>query len=218
MTKEHFIIFEGESIRAIYADLKTQTRRVATEFCDEVGEWADAVYPAREFGFVGWWGGQMKYEDLAEFTKDAYKRGIVSRYGLSGDRLWVKEIYATPGNYDAYKPSELRFHCTSSDLVYRATEQYGDVYYTWRSPMFMPYWAHRLDLDVITIKPERLQDISQADAKAEGAACPLGVPEDVEIGYVLGFKRRWDALNAKRGYPWSSNPWVWAIEFKRVKT
>lgn len=205
MPKEHFIIFDGESIRAIYADLKTQTRRV--------------IVPQPEF-FLGngWPLGKIVYGLTETGVSVTRHEPMRCRYGQLGDRLWVKEIYATPGNYDEYKPSELKWHCQSADLAYKATEQYGDVYFTWRSAMFMPYWAHRLDLDVITIKPERLQDISQADAKAEGAACPLGVPEDVEIGYVLGFKRRWDALNAKRGYPWSSNPWVWAIEFKRVKT
>jgi hypothetical protein len=107
----------------------------------------------------------------------------------------------------------------------------------WRSPMFMPRWASRLTLEVTDVRVERVQKISEADAIAEGCdeLDHIYLPECPDCrGYgVVGpdcdhsrdckyhcsepigcFAARWDALNAKRGYSWESNPWVWVYEFK----
>lgn len=110
-----------------------------------------------------------------------------------------------------------------------------------RSPMFMPRAASRLSLEVISVRAERLQDISFDDCLAEGVirthhwhdvTCdelPEGAPmgassEEIEASIDRGwvayaraaFRRMWDSVNSKRGYPWQSNPWVWVIEFRRV--
>ena len=81
--------------------------------------------------------------------------------------------------------------------------------------MFMPRWASRIDLENLSIRPERLQKITEEDAKAEGC----------EIGHGLGgthffareeFQTLWDSLNARRGHGWDLNSFVWRIEFRRV--
>jgi hypothetical protein len=95
----------------------------------------------------------------------------------------------------------------------------------WKSPIFMPRWASRIILEITDIRVEQLQDITEEDARAEGVIdggclncgehepCGCGNPmPDARDAYVS----IWNTLNAKRGYPWESNPWVWAISFKVV--
>jgi hypothetical protein len=146
-----------------------------------------------------------------------------SPYGTTGGHIWVRETWATPGNYDHIKPSELAAsHFSSSELVYRATEQCGDVYYKWRPSIFMPRWASRITLEITGVRVERVQEITSDDALAEGIdrekAESTANWNDYGTGslYVDQFAALWDSINAKRGYDWDSNPWVWVIEFQRA--
>ena len=72
----------------------------------------------------------------------------------------------------------------------------------------MPRWACRLRLEVTAIRMEQLQAISRNDAEAEGM--------NGSLTPLVGYRILWDQLNAKRGYGWDKNPWVWVIEFKRA--
>lgn len=89
----------------------------------------------------------------------------------------------------------------------------------WRSSIYMPRWASRITLEITDIRVERLQDISEEDARAEGVGVHGGWNAD-ETEYAVNargpFSRLWDSINAKR-HPWASNPWVWVIEFRRAK-
>jgi len=129
-----------------------------------------------------------------------------------GDVLWVRKIAVddTQGGY-----------------LYRADPMYddcgpGDFGWTWKSPRYMPREAARLFLKVKCLGVERLQDISEDNAVAEGfndsncmgcGACGGSDCWDP----IKDFRRLWDILNAKRGYSWESNPWVWVYEFMRVE-
>jgi hypothetical protein len=79
----------------------------------------------------------------------------------------------------------------------------------------MPRWASRISLEIVSVKVERLQEISELDVRAEGIepkrSPGLGLPVD----YFGVFKRLWDSINGKK-YPWVSDPWVFVIEFKRL--
>ena len=105
-----------------------------------------------------------------------------------------------------------------------------------RSPMLMPRFASRILLEITDIRVERLNDISEADALKEGIRnynFEMEDSPDTYVGYThlqkddgkstlyktpaIAFERLWDTLNAKKGYPWSSTPWVWAIEFKVIE-
>lgn len=113
----------------------------------------------------------------------------------------------------------------------------------WRPPMFMPRRASRIRLLVNGVRPEHLQDMTDEDAIAEGivgtdawqAVTPgeirdhtqagmtqRQIDEPIEHGWsdyiIAAFRRLWDSINAKRGYSWKSNPWVWVVEFERVGT
>ena len=87
---------------------------------------------------------------------------------------------------------------------------------TWRSSRFMPKWAARLFLEVKSARAERLRNITANDIRAEGTP---DTPHDSNclIAERQSFIDFWDSINAKRGYPWENNPWVWVYEFMRTE-
>jgi hypothetical protein len=83
----------------------------------------------------------------------------------------------------------------------------------------MPRWASRITLEVTGVRVERVQDISHDDALAEGIDTRgIGTSWEVREQHArIPFARLWDTINAKRGHAWESNPWVWVVEFRRIK-
>ena len=81
----------------------------------------------------------------------------------------------------------------------------------------MPRWASRITLEITNIRVERLQDISEADAIAEGATASIVGDNLNFLKYRAGYQTLWDSINGKKA-PWDSNPWVWVIEFRRLIT
>ena len=164
-------------------------------------------------------------------------------YGEPGDRLWVREkwrivewdiglpyqieytdgvILQEPGDsseydFDSYR--RLLLQC-GEDCNKAGIEVDIDGYYIlkdgvvptqWRSPIHMPRWASRITLEITDVRVERLQDINFHDLQAEAVGIQGELARAMEEYIQI-----WDSLNAKRGYPWSSNPWCWVIEFQRV--
>lgn len=186
--RERPIVFGPESVRSILAGRKTQTRRVVR------------LNPAYlemhcSAGADEW---QKNREALCSGSLKAPMR---CPHGAPGDRLWVKEAWTRWCSDKCDRPGHVAFRADASREVDAATR--------WTSPLLMPRWASRLTLEVTAVRVERVQDISEADAVAEG------VPDSPCA--VIEYGRAWDAINAKRGFPWSSNPWVWAVTFKRVE-
>lgn len=148
-------------------------------------------------------------------------------YGQPGDRLWVRESFA-PVDGTGHKCStrDAAFVVLSDGAqVYRD----GDVYpplpeyqrgafdgIKWRPSIHMPRWASRITLEVISVRVERLQDISEKDARAEGVEAPEAEFGGFDNPHSVAFRNLWDSINAKRA-PWASNPWVRCVEFKRVE-
>lgn len=79
----------------------------------------------------------------------------------------------------------------------------------------MPRWASRITLELTGVRVERVREISEEDAKAEGITAPM-YPRKGEPTYRLAYRYLWDSLNAKRGFGWNKNPWVWVLEFKPI--
>ena len=131
-------------------------------------------------------------------------------YGKPGDRLWVRETW----------------HDASSSLhscaLYRADGI--DLHWDkWTPSIHMPRWASRITLEITSVRVERLQDISEADALAEGipsidtpGAWTLPIPANPNLPaiYLGAFCKLWESINGPGS--WAANPWVWAIEFRRV--
>jgi hypothetical protein len=188
--KERPILFSGEMVRAILDGRKTMTRRVAKDF------------PV--------WANTENYN--AELLKGC-------PYGVSRDRLWVRETWAFNmfdiQLVDAFEIKYLadshikRFPC-GGRLTF---DKYCDPkkLYRNRPSIFMPRWASRITIEIIDIRVEKLQDISEEDAKAEGVTPPYPT-----ASHKVEFQNLWNTINAKRGYSWDTNPWVWVIEFKVI--
>lgn len=204
---EKQILFSGEMVRAILDGRKTQTRRVIkpqTEHGITMCHWSDS----------GW----AIADAPNEFGNQACTcKRVSAPYGNAGDLLWVRETwqYAESSGYDS--PSDNRQETWQADwpspIWYRATDA-GEVDCKWRPSIFMPRWASRLTLRVTAVRVERVQEISEADAKAEGVTAWCDT-KDGKV-YQPEFRMLWDSINAKRGYSWDSNPWVWVVEFERV--
>jgi hypothetical protein len=242
--KERPIIMGAESVRAILEGRKTQTRRVIDPHKYNIGGWdmprtkedIEAGYPVAE-------NADGDFVSVVDWCP----------YGRVGDRLWVRETVFFE-TFHQQSDEELErdgFNPNIGVWVYRAdNHDYPTITANWTSPMFMPRIASRITLEITDIRVERVQDISEEDALAEGVIsddeyaywagednlfpCPrcegyqvhnafghdYGITE-VDCTYCDTQKKRyrivWDSLNAKRGYPWESNPWVWVVSFKVVK-
>lgn len=186
-TKERPILFSGPMVRAILEGRKTQTRRVVNH---------QSYFPANR----------------QTWPLDANGLGapgaISCPYGNPGQRLWVRETWQ-PGPDDS--------------VAYRASDDMN--HNQWKPSIFMPRWASRITLEVTDVRVERVQAISRLDIVAEGwphderqalqiAQVIAGLDDEViDDASIEWFADLWDSINAKRGYSWESNPWVWVITF-----
>ncbi|MGZ5077010.1 MAG: hypothetical protein ACXV9R_10340 [Methylobacter sp.] len=217
--KERQIFFRAPMVRAILDGRKTQTRRVVKPQPREsiagnlVGEWLGR----KLFGLL-----MPKVQDIV----------IHCPYGQSGDRLWVRETW----NHSNFPFGPYEENC---DVFYRADyfddplgtdlERSEDgIRRTWKSPIHMPRSASRITLEITGVRVERLQDISEADAIAEGCNATLYIDDGlgnrvppkgntIRDSYPSArhwYASTWDDINGPGS--WSANPWVWVIEFKRV--
>ncbi len=133
-----------------------------------------------------------------------------SPFGKPGDRIWVRETWAEAGagapdlkiyraNYPAHVPSHYENVPPAEDI-------------RWRPSIHMPRWASRILLEITGVRVERLNSISEEDAKAEGAPTECCVIGDK---HFLGFRSLWKSIYGDDN--WQANPWVWVIEFKRIE-
>lgn len=200
--KERPILFSGPMVRAILEGRKTVTRRAVKPWqvptLQEDGRWlATAQRHAR-------WGFGVDGKDAQACAAELASSGCCP-YGSPGRRLWVRETYADIG-------------CR---LTYRADTDDGAhcMVKKWIPSIHMPRSACRLMLEVTAVRVERLQDISEEQAIAEGPPgltfpAPPGSHWVTEDGRRRAFMRLWDDVNGAGA--WDANPWVWVVEFKRV--
>lgn len=191
--KERPILFSGELVRAILDGRKTQTRRV--------------VKP-RQLHCLPHETVDQSIDDM-RYSQEGLMR--CCPYGVPGDRLWVKEKYAFGGNG-----------------VFYGDRTDGTVRIAWNNPLFMPKKYARIWLEIVSVRVERLQEISPKDAMFEGIKTQVHLKKIGKFRYGIGdvwssknapdaFRQLWDSLNAKRGFGWDKNPWVWVIEFAKAK-
>jgi hypothetical protein len=146
----------------------------------------------------------------ARFSADAVGGGAVVEKTIkmpyaTGDRLWVREAFAVSGLGWGKKPSQAQ----CGRVHYKADSVHGWQSYwgNWRPSIHMPRWASRQTLIVTDVRVQRLQDISEDDARAEGAKPWTGACQS----YVTDFAAIWRAINGPDA--WDANPWVAAISF-----
>lgn len=180
------MLFNGPMVRALLEGRKTQTRRVVTRTA------LDWLQPGMF---------------TPEYT--AAPENELSPYGYTGDLLWVRETWRLDGMVEP-----------GQSVSFRA--DWPDLPGPWRPSIFMPSWASRITLEVTDVRIERLQEITETEARAEGIAdggclsCGRPEPcgcENATPDAVDAFVWLWNNLNAKRGFGWDVNPWVWVISF-----
>jgi hypothetical protein len=201
MSKERGILFSGPMVRAILDGRKTQTRRVVQNVPDAA---VDITHNnARDVWF---WVGEHSH----------LEGEIINRYGKPGDRLWVRETWGVTAKVSTdcwmYGP----YNDIDKDFIgYRADDP--EPYWHWKPSIHMPRRFSRITLEITDVRVERLQDITEADVRAEGFTEREGEPlADSVTGWHEPFAAAWDAINYKRGYGWNKNPWVWKIEFIKL--
>ena len=231
--KEHPLLLKGPLVRATLEGRKTQTRRPVqpwlgrnpplwSRLIDQDGkpdfDWGELLYYGQDedslrhgFGFDDSGHGCPE--------NDAW---LTSPIGQVGDRLWVRETWARPGDEEII----YRADKWAVDLVAKWKEDPNCPQVKWTPSIHMPRWACRLVLPLVSVRVERVQDITEEDAKAEGVEPVLmrGIgsypewmrPTMREVGgHQKAFELLWkqiygDAL-------WDDNPWVWVAEWKEIE-
>ena len=199
--KERPILMSAPMVLAILDGRKTMTRRVAKQqpgpttfgYTELLPGHFKPVRSLREF--VGDIGSEDHKKALDEFWADENNETLICPYGQPGDRLWVRETWFNP-DHEAY-----HWACpVCKTTYYKATDDPEE--WPWKSPIFMPRWASRILMErTEDARVERLEDITEEDAKREGFGSRV---EFLEYFYKLMPKMR------------GLNPWVWAIAFKRL--
>jgi len=230
VTRERPILFTGEMVRAILGGRKTQTRRVVIWRCkhDEddgtVLLERDATGRNTPGAFWPW-----SFHDGDETPE-------LCPYGRPGDTLWVRETWCPVdkvGWWDCTQPRDAYYEIGGmprrNGVAYLADSSHGghedaesrrcrvELGYRWRPSIHMPRWASRLTLRVTDVRVQRLHEISEADAQAEGIERGNASTFNLMGVHRALFSVLWDSINAKRGHSWDSNPWVWVVAFKRIE-
>jgi hypothetical protein len=195
--KERPILFSAPMVRALLDGRKTQTRRIAKP---------GTVVPIPP-GLIG-------------------EVVLPCPYGQPGDRLWVRETHAFIWPED-YPPERLQDH----EIQYRADtdgkcfagewpeeERDNEERPKWKPSIFMPRWASRILLEITDVRVERLQDISEEDARAEGVEISdewTGCADDLSGSHVKSYQFLWESINGTGS--WDANPFVWVISFRGIE-
>jgi hypothetical protein len=193
---ERGILFSAPMVRALLAGTKTQTRRVV------------------------------------KVREGSVQSNSQSPYGRPGDRLWVRETFFAYGHWDTrYSEKRQRDEWRFADMTrecglsyrYAADNPAVQVekgrsatpgWYT-RPALFMPRAASRILLEVVSVRVERLQAISDHDAIAEGIEHGAGNTTEWFSSPVDSYRSLWEQINGTGS--WNANPWVWTVEFRRVE-
>lgn len=196
--KEHPIILRAHEVRAVLTGTQTQMRRV--------------VKP-KPTGTV--WQDEDSRQWLVSGHGETGDTGLHCPHGQPDDRLWARETWAAPHRFDHNPP---RWIPPDARVHYAATEDLGGLMR--RPSIFMPRWASRITLEIVSVRIERLQDISEVDAIAEGVTQQPGGWWSAAEGQSgttarAAYALLWESINGPSS--WSANPWVWAIEFRRIE-
>jgi hypothetical protein len=205
------ILFSGAMVRAILDGTKTQTRRVVKLPTAKNLElrWDNArVDPGFTDPIPT---GQYLHVEFRH--KDDEWDGCMDRvycpYGQPGDRLWVRETFALTG--DNASPI---VHPEHVGVAWRATDHPNAL--KWKPSIHMPRWASRITLEIVSVRVERLQEISADDAIAEGHPSLEWMSENVTNDAALDwYQDLWIDINGLES--WKSNPFVWVLEFRRIQ-
>lgn len=229
------ILFSTEMVKAILEGRKTMTRRILKLKHMDIA-YVGAIHPdGSGKGWIAWAPGKGV---TAEYTKQAYpgNQGFACPHGAVGDVLWVRESFCY-GSEDCYHG----FFYRASDQVDFLEDEDGSIILNkdgserspWKPSIHMPKSACRIFLKIEDIRVERLQDISEADAIAEGIQPLLAsTAQLIEYGQLYrdylkkpelfneglwpknSYRSLWIKINGADS--WQANPWIWCLSFTRI--
>lgn len=203
------ILFTGEMVRAMLEGRKTMTRRVVKlPHQNPLGQWE----PVRLGGPHHRTRSGVSVPEQGMITHTRTGDCIACPYGGPGDRLWVRETWRPISVSDgAWIGVHYRADDRCEDRPWVPDAKLGFTNPKWRPSILMPRWAGRLFPEITDVRAERLQAITEEDARSEGC----GAEHNFGDGTARNaFGMLWDSLNAKRGHAWDSNDWVWVISFR----
>ncbi|MEZ2694443.1 hypothetical protein ACBQ19_04695 [Hafnia alvei] len=190
-SKERGMIFNSEMVRAILSGQKTQTRRIVKcDFQEIAGRDDGSMWPWRED---------------CEHAEDYW---YPCPFGDVGDRIWVRETHHRDQYGYTYKADGDWIKDMRENGAFGCDEK-------WTPSMHMKRCASRILLEITNVRVERLNDISEEDAKAEGVSPSTHTITPPEAVYRVGFGELWRSIYGDEN--WEKNPWVWCISFKRVQ-
>ncbi|GFM29230.1 hypothetical protein [Novosphingobium sp. PY1] len=237
------IIFSAPMIRALLDGRKTQTRRLLTNarvfatpesraFTLKKAELTRALQGAdrwRHLGGTGW----FWESDAFDYQSPATRTGWMAHLPYApGDQLYVRENFQLL-SFGDYLPTKQR----PADVRFAATDPLADLSpedrgYPWRPCIHMPRWASRMFLTVTDVRVQRLQEISEDDARAEGLTPVLKSMPPLQgcdgalrsrevfewekgwsVNAVPAFEALWNSLHTAEGERWEDNPWIVAVSF-----
>lgn len=238
--KERPILFSAPMVRAILDGTKTQLRRIVKPQPQSPKfRKSDAVDDGREY-WVDYTAPKMMPPQFNApgdiYILPSVPVRIFSPYGQPGDRLWVRETFIS---HPACAETGRR-----ASAIYRADGGHPE-WYKWDSPVFMPRKHSRITLEVVSVRVQRLQDIGEEDARAEGArfvdhgdavsqlsadgGVTWGDVRSKRLGWSMEHPQPWQRClgSARMAFAslwntingpksWTMNPWVWVVEFRRV--
>jgi hypothetical protein len=217
--KERPILFSTPMINTIRERRKTQTRRVVKP----QPHTTPIANGSASGNYDAWPNGDscLEWDDVLADTAYYVQAGFCP-HGQPGDRLWVRETW------QARSPRDYGMECPISQPIeregyaghewtvrYAATDQNFAEWSGWNPSIHMPRWASRITLEVVSVRVERVQDITAEDACAEGVP---GCRDNLSNAHaVTWFATLWNQINGKRANcSWQDNPWVWVVEFKEI--
>ena len=193
--RERPILFSAEMVRALLAGRKTQTRRLV-----KAEHLLTTQAPDEVLGMLPKW--------LLD------QASVYCPHGFKGDRLWVKECFAPCHEKENHAGAKAGF-------TYRAdwsSDEEASRDFRWRPSIFCTRAASRITLEIESVRAERLQAVSEADAQAEGCALECMTPTGDDSGSAIhgpgGYLALWEQINGAGS--WSANPFVWVVEFRRI--
>lgn len=216
--KERPILFSAPMIRALLAGTKTQTRRIMKD--QSIGERFSHM---TDDGLVHleWFGDPCCGSGVWDVPE--YSANVAAPYGKPGDRLWVRETFmdlrgtGIEHRPDPSGPLQRYAYQANTPPGSHGDEVRKDYGLKWKPSIHMPRAACRILLEITDVRVERLQDISEADAVAEGSFTWAGeqdTPVRDLIEPPLVYRQLWEQINGVGA--WDANPWVWVVEFRRL--
>jgi hypothetical protein len=239
---EHPILFSGEMVRAILQDRKTMTRRVIKPamwpLVEDVfkfnGHWTFEIMDGTIVSPFGYPGDRLWVRETWKIASFMEGDPMEFQYRADGGEAEENEHY-NELTYDEWFEricmqstdylEQIKWPNKDEDGVYRWDT--GKSPLPWRPAIYMPRWASRINLEIVNVGVERVQEIAIyenvedifSEGLFKGNYCQFveDEPCDINVDEALeDWKDLWNSINAKKGFDWEANPWVWVIEFKKV--